>query len=473
LCSGEEVVVALSVDQTTLIDQLLSQRYLLAPLDEVHDRYYEGIQRLEQIGLAVPPELRRFETVVNWPALVVDSVTERIKLKSFILPGKEIADPGLYEGWTYNNLDSDQSLLWNDKCVYGRGFMAVGANEEESEYPLITVESPREITVKIDPRTRRVIAALRLYGDPLMYGGALLASVNEPMPKYATLYEQNSTTWLSRDDGGRWAVVDVDQHNLGRVAIVPFFNRRRTGRWQGVSEMRRAISLTDAAARSLTNLQIASETTAVPQKWALGLSKGDFVDKDGNPLPVWEAYYGAIWSSANKDAKVGQFDAASLSNFHETVNFYGGLLAGLYGLPMRYMGQQTANPPSADGIRADEARLILRAEQHMSMDADSLGQVMALYMRFRDGKWPDGNRISVDWFDAATPTYASKTDGIQKLTGGAPILSRQGGWDELGWSDARKAREKDYFDQEATDPTLERIARGLTEPPLTPVNAHT
>lgn len=455
--------VALSLDQTRLIADLLNQRSLLNPLDEKHDRYYEGLHRLEQLGLAVPPELRRFETVVNWPALVVDSVTERIRVKGFILPGEQEADQALWEGWTYNNLDSDQGLLWNDKCVYGRGFVAVGSNEEDPDYPLVTVESPREVTVKIDPRTRRPVAALRLYADPTGVPG--LDCLDPINPSYATLYEPDRTTWLERGADGKWGEIDRDDHRLGRLSLVPFFNRRRTGRWYGVSEMTRAISLSDAACRSLTNLQLAGETMAVPQRWALGMSKGDFVDKDGQPLPVWEAYFGAIWATANKDAKVGQFEAAQLRNFHETVNFYGGLVAGLYGLPMRYMGQQTANPPSADAIRADEARLVLRAEQHMSTDGDALGQVAALYQRFRTGKWPDGNRIAVDWFDPATPTYAAKVDGVQKLTGGKQILSVEGAWDELNWSEPRKSRERDYLRSEQTDPTFETVVKSLTPSP--------
>lgn len=33
----------------------------------------------------------------------------------------------------------------------------------------------------------------------------------------------------------------------------------------------------------------------------------------------------------------------------------------------------------------------------------------------------------------------------------AGIVSREGAWDELGWSEARKAKERAYFDAEADD----------------------
>lgn len=422
--------------------------------DVVYDGYFEGSQRLRRMGISVPPEMAFLETVVNWPRLVVESIEERCDVKSFIRGGDDLASAELREIWDTNNLDSEFHLAMIDSLIFGRGFLSVGANEDDPEHPLITVESPNDMVVRIDPRTRRVIGALKLYSEPDVVGFT---------DRFATLYEPDRTTWFEAAEGGHWDVTDRDNHNLGRVPVLPFFNRRRSGIWTGVSEMVDAIPLTDAACRTLTNLQVAAETHSVPQRWVLGMSKGDFVGQDGTPLPVWEAYFGAIWGSQNADAKVGQFSASDLRNFHETTNHYASLLAGLYGLPMRYLGINTANPPSADGIRADEARLIKRAERKMASAGDQLGRVMAYALRIRDKEWPEsGDRIKVEWYDAATPTYAAKVDGIQKLTGGKAILSREGGWDELGWSDARKEREKAYLADEASDPLLEQIANNLT-----------
>lgn len=431
--------MALTVDETTLLNTLSNRLSGSFARDGLMGAYYEGSQRLEHIGLAVPPELRRFETVVNWPRVTVDSLEERLDVKSLMLPDQAEASGLLREGWDANNLDSESSLAHLDAMVYGRTFVSVGANAEDSSLPLISVESPRELTAIVDPRTRRIAAALRLYG----------ATEYDPGPMFATLYLPDRTVWLERGQGsGRWVEYDRDQHNLGRVPVVMFLNRRRTGDWCGVSEMSDVIPLTDAAARALTNLQLALETHAVPRRWALGMTKGDFVDKDGNVLPTWQAYFGAIWGSANPNAKFGQFDASDLKNFHETVNHYASLVAGLTGLPMRYLGQNTQNPPSADGIRADEARLVKRAERKQRAFGDQWAWVLALYVRFKTGEWVDGNRIKLEWYDAATPTYAAKVDGIQKLTGGEPILSREGGWDELGWSEARKDTERARFASE-------------------------
>ena len=430
----------LPLDESKLVDDLSRRLFTSYPDDQRFDRYYEGSQRLAHIGLAVPPELRKFETVLNWCRTVVDSVSDRMRMKAFYLPGEDRASEALRESWDYNNLDSESIAHHQEMLILGRGFVSVGANEEDPEFPLIQVENPRELAVDIDHRHRRLRAAVRV-----------MPSENDApgTPSNAVLYLPDSTMRLKRDQG-RWVVEDRDDHGLGRVPLVMFLNRRRVGQWTGVSEMVDAIPLVDAAARSLTNLQLAGETHSVPQKYVLGMSKGDFVDAEGKPIPAWEAYFNAIWANQNKDAKVGQFAASDLSNFHNTVDHYASKLAGLYGLPARYVGITSVNPAAEGAIRAEEARLILNVEKKAALAGDGWGWVMGLVERFRTGEWVSGSRIKTDWFDAGTPTYAQRADALTKMyNSGQGILSREGVWEELGWSEARMERERSRFEAEA------------------------
>ena len=430
----------LPLDESKLVDDLSRRLFTSYADDQRFDRYYEGSQRLAHIGLAVPPELRKFETVLNWCRTVVDSVSDRMRMKAFYLPGEDRASEALRESWDYNNLDSESIAHHQEMLILGRGFVSVGANEEDPEFPLIQVENPRELAVDIDHRHRRLRAAVRV-----------MPSENDApgTPSNAVLYLPDSTMRLKRHQG-RWVVEDRDDHRLGRVPLVMFLNRRRVGQWTGVSEMVDAIPLVDAAARSLTNLQLAGETHSVPQKYVLGMSKGDFVDAEGKPIPAWEAYFNAIWAIQNKDAKVGQFAASDLSNFHNTVDHYASKLAGLYGLPARYVGITSVNPAAEGAIRAEEARLILNVEKKAALAGDGWGWVMGLVERFRTGEWVSGSRIKTDWFDAGTPTYAQRADALTKMyNSGQGILSREGVWEELGWSEARMERERSRFEAEA------------------------
>jgi hypothetical protein len=222
--------------------------------------------------------------------------------------------------------------------------------------------------------------------------------------------------------------------------------------------MKDVIPLVDSAARAITNLQIALETHAVPQKWVLGMSKGDFVDADGNPIPAWQSYYSAIWANQRQDAKVGQFSASDLKNFHDTINHYGQMVSSVTGLPTRYLGQTSVNPAAEGAIRADESRLVLNAEGKASNWGDGWGWVQGIAERFRTGTWPMANQIKTEWFDAGTPTFAQKADALTKLyANGTGVIARESVQDEMGWSQAKKDRDRAYREAESQDPYLARL----------------
>lgn len=413
------------------------------------DGYYEGAQRLEQLGLAIPPQLQRFTVIVAWPQVAVDAVDERLDVEGFRWPDTEDADEGLWRMWQANNLDEQAQQAHLDALIYGRSYVCVGANEADKDTPLVTAESPREVVTIQDPRTRSTRAALRLWTDERTGENAS-----------ATLYLPDVTVWLVWDQGG-WAEVDRDDHQLGMVPVVPLLNRARTRRVCGVSEMSPVIPLTDAAARALTNAQVAQETHAVPQRGVLGASQGDFVDAEGKPLTVWEAYFGAVWMLQNENAKTFQFDASDMANFERMINLYARLVSGVAGLPPNYLGLAADDASSADAIRSREARLVKRCERKQGCFSGAWEQVMALAVRLRDGVWnPDAALLETVWRNPATPTRAQQSDAAVKLVQ-ADIIPREAAWEDLGYGPARRAKLREQFRRQQDDDPVSAIARAL------------
>lgn len=441
--------------------------------DELMSRYFEGTQRIEQLGMAVPPAYRRFLLIVNWPGMYVESVESRQDVRSQILPGQPTADPQLNMIWDANNLDAELSLFLQDRYVYGRAFFSVGSNEDDPSAPLIHVESPREMSAFVDVRRRRMMSAAKFYGGETLSGPDTTAPTGNPLslgsgPTNATLYRPDETVWAARDDStGRWAEVDRDRHNLGRVPVTMSLCRRRSGSWVGTSLMKRVNDITDAAARALTNMQFASEAHGIPQRYALGVQSGDFIDADGNPLPAWEAYFNAIWANKNPEIKVGQFAASDLKNFETQLTMYGRLAGSATLMPTRYFGLTATNPPSADSIRAEEAQLVKFVERQNAQVGSVVGWTSALALRFANGEWVDGSRIAVEWHDPSTPTVAQREDALMKRRS-VGVLSRQGYWDELGWTEQRKDKEQQYLDEEASADPVFAAARTLTQPTSAP-----
>ncbi|MGW1059342.1 phage portal protein [Micromonospora rubida] len=454
----------LSDDEKTLLNRLQIKVGRAERRNRVLEAYYEGEQRVEQLGLAIPPELRRFLTIAAWPGTYADEIAARTTLEGFELPDATEADEQLWRIWQANGLDSEAKLGQLDAIVRGSSFVVVGAGdadtpdapspeggdddrERSAEIPLITVESSDEMAVELSPRTRQPVGAAKFYSDDGI--------------AHATLYLPDVTIWLKRQSAA-WVEMDRDEHDLGVVPVVPLVRGARLSRRDGRSIFTRIIGLTDAAARALTNGQVATEALAVPQRWAAGLSPEDFRDpKTGETLPTWEAYFGALWASKNPEAKFGAFSAADLANFDVIVSLYAKLVSGVSGLPMRYLGQATTNPPSAEGILADESRVIKQVEDYQTALEAAWERVMKIAVRIRDGRWdPRMEQLETQWRSAATPTRAQAADAAVKLVQ-QKIIPREAAWVDLGYSAARRKKLAELFAaEEARDPMAE-IARGM------------
>ena len=347
--------MALTPSELDLIERLKAELDRYALEDERNLRYYRGLQRVEQLGMAIPPTMRRFLVVVNWPRVVVDTIEHRQNVRSLILPGEETADPTLRLIWDASNLSAHVKMFNRDRMIYGRAFMSVGSNEANASLPLVRVESPREMAAFVDARREVVTSAARFYGvDPRTGAG----------PTQVTLYLPDQTVWVARSEhDGRWYEVDRDVHRLGAVPVVMHLNRRMSSGWVGESQMSDIIPLTDSAARTLTNLQFAIEAHGIPKLWTIGAKQGDFINADGTPIPQWEAYFDAIHFLTDPAAKVGQTQRRRrLKNFESAVNLYGKQAATVTGFPARYFGLHTTNPPAEGAIRADEAQLVESVE---------------------------------------------------------------------------------------------------------------
>jgi hypothetical protein len=121
-----------SDDDVKVIKRLVGQIQTNLPGLIRLERYHEGQQRLEHIGLAVPPELRHFETVVNVPRMAVSEPERRQSLRAFYRVGDSTKeDPALREAWEFNNLGSESTLMQTDEKLFGRSFVMVGTNSDD------------------------------------------------------------------------------------------------------------------------------------------------------------------------------------------------------------------------------------------------------------------------------------------------------------------------------------------------------
>lgn len=408
-------LLTLSDDELALINMLradmLRDRYALL----LRDAYFNGEQLVRDLGISIPPQLKGLHTVIGWPRVGVESLEERLDLEAFRwADGSDSTE--LAEIAEANDLFDESSLAHLDALTYGREYLAVGSGDCGTPDcpPLITVESPLDMTLMWDARIRMGVAALReCQADTYVESG--------PEERMLVLYLPDQTVTALPSPSGGWEVVDRDMHQLGVVPVVRMANRQRTADRIGKSEITpEVMSITDAACRRLMGMEVAAEFFGAPQRYILGASESAFQDADGTAKSAWETYIGRVLAlERDEDGNVptvGQFAAHDPTAMTRIIDLYARIMSSQFGLPPHMLGYTTDNPASADAIRSTEAKLVKRSERRIRRFGAAWQQAMRLALWVRDGEPPDkARRIETVWRNPATPTVAAQADATVKL----------------------------------------------------------
>lgn len=400
-------LLALSDDESNLLDALRTDLMACRYPMELRDCYYNGEQLIRDLGISIPPQLKGLHTVIGWPQIGVDALEQRLDIEAWRYADAPEESGELADLAEVNDLIAESQLAHLDSFIYRRSYVAVGSADEEGDPPVITVESPLDMTLFFDARKRAVTSALRMY--------------KEEDQQAAVLYLPDQTINLVESMDGGWEVVDRDVHNLGVVTVVRIANRQRVADRSGRSEITPAVmSITDAACRTLLGMEVAREFYGAPQRYILGASESAFQDAEGNPKSAWETYIGRVLALERDEdgeiPQVGTFAAYDPSAYTKIVDLYARIMATQLGLPPHYLGYTTDNPASADAIRSTEAQLVKRAERKQTTLSAVWAQVLRLALLVSTGEIPDrARRIETVWRNPATPTLAAQTDAAVKL----------------------------------------------------------
>ena len=344
-------LLTLSDDELALVNMLradmMRDRYALL----LRDAYFNGEQLVRDLGISIPPQLKGLHTVIGWPRVGVESLEERLDLEAFRwADGADSSE--LAEIAEANDLFDESSLAHLDALVYGREYLAVGSGDCGAADcpPLISAESPLDMTLMWDARLRMGTAALReCAADTYIESG--------PEERMLVLYLPDQTVMCLPSESGGWEVIDRDIHNLGVVPVVRMANRQRTADRVGKSEITpEVMSITDAACRRLMGMEVAAEFFGAPQRYILGASESAFQDADGAAKSAWETYIGRVLAlERDEDGQVpsvGQFAAHDPTGMTKIIDLYARIMSSQFGLPPHMLGYTTDNPASADAIRS-------------------------------------------------------------------------------------------------------------------------
>lgn len=389
-------------------------------------QYYDGEQPLYYLLRILAEQDDRFGALtINWCEKFIDSIDRRMFVEGFILGGTDNPDDDLWSIWTRNDMAEFQSENNVASLVAANSYVMVGPSDEGA---LITVEAPDSMAVEIDPRTRRVVAALKFYKSDQE------ATTDDRAVLQIPNWNTGGSRLIEFEAGKKvaqtkqaWMSAASKLQSSPEIPVVPFPNRQRQR--VGRSELRVLKPIVDAANFTATSMMATVLHHAMPRMLAINVAETLFMNEDGsvNREAVKNAT-GALWIvPADTDEEgnvpehaptpdIKQLPASDLRNFHETLNTLARIGSGLCDLPPHSLGFGVSdNPASADGIRASENDMVARVERHMIARGNGYERVMRLAMAV-EGKDPaKASGLETVWRSAATPTQASKADAAVKM----------------------------------------------------------
>lgn len=409
-------------------------------------KYVDLEQPLTYVARILLEQENRFPALlIAWPELVLDSLEERLDIEGFRLAGQDTANEELWDVWQGNDLDEGSGEAHYAALATDKAFIMVGPGD--GSVPLATVEYQDQVAIEIDPRSRRPWVGLKTWqenqADASIVDRAVLYKPDNTFVEFEAGEPVNSGTI------GDWMRLLIDNPTMPMIPIVPMLNRPRRG--VGRSELVALKPIVDGANQIATNMMAGIEHHAVPRRYALGVSEKDFVDENGNQIPLWKAATGPVWAvpPAETDqgdpvqVQLGQFNSSDLRNFHESIKQMATLAASLYGLPPNYMGYTSDNPVSAEAIRYSQDRLVKRAERRQRTFGGAWERAMRIAWAIMGNNPDEVANLETVWRDPATPTRAAMADAAQKLAPGIPLLDREAAWDFLNLTEQQKRGMRD------------------------------
>jgi hypothetical protein len=401
--------------------------------------YYEGHHR---IVLDTAEHQAAFSSFlsglrVNVCPAVVDALTDRLKVKGFTAPTgtpKAIAERA-GQLWEELGLARTANRVHSEAVSTGDAFLLVWPDVDGVPrcYPHTSLEMCHAHDAE---RPEIITKAGKLWRDGKRYRITLYYS--DRIEKYITRKDVEVGSMLKAD-----AFIPLDSpepwplpNDYGKVPVFHFpYNANSHG--HGISALRDVIPIQDSINHTMINRAVTIDFAAYPMRVFIGVEAD--VDEYGRPLTPIRSGIDKIQTLANPDAKVAQFDAASMVPFHDALSTDLNMITVITGIPPHHFQTGGGDFPSGEALKTSESRLVNRVVDTQIDLGGEWGQVLSFVVTIADGI--ADARLLTEWYDAET---RSEND---EVTRSATKVERIGVpeskvWEELGYTDIEIAAMK-------------------------------
>lgn len=385
--------------------------------NQLRTTYYDGKNRLRDLGISIPPQLKSVETVVGWPAKAVDALSHRIVFDGFVMPGDQEDPLGLSAVFADNRMQMELPQAITSSLIHAVSFVSVTHGDIEAGQPEILVQARSGMygTGLWDRSTRMLRAAL-----------SVSAVDDAGVPTEMVLHLPDRVGHIVRAAGGRWSAM-WRKNPVGRVLVEPLVYRPNLDRPFGRSRISRSVmSITDEAVRTVLRTEVSAEFYTAPQRYVLGLEEDAF----GEDGPGWQSILGRLFTvgrDENNDLPtVGEFRQMTMQPHTDHLRSIASRFASEASLPLGALGVVQDNPDSAEAIYAAKEDLVIEAGNAGNSYGAGLVRVGQNVVTLRDGldSPPDEMRwLQANWRNPATPSVVSAADAAVKQVAAVPWLA--------------------------------------------------
>lgn len=408
----------------------------------------------------------------NWCQPVAQAPIERIQYLGARIPqGSEDVygvDKTLAEDWNRNDGDRGLAEALLMMTVARRSYGLVSRTDDG---PRLTFENPDSAAVMYDGQSRRRIAGMLVWSDDTT--------------EYAELLLKDTVLSLTRKKldlfGGERVAAGITgwefssstekpteyRHGLGVVPLVEFRNQSLLDN-DPISDIGQVMPMQDAInlvwAYTLNSLDFMS----LPGRVVLNgeIPKEDILDEHGEkvgerPMELDSLVRDRIAWLEGEGVSIAEWRPATVDGFSKIIEQAIGHVAAQTRTPSHYLISSSANVPAA-GYELAEAGLVSKAIERISYANHPVMELSRLMAVARDDM-QRAEAISKGrpiWKKAQYRSEAQLMDGLIKMRqAGFPFewLAEEYG---LGPEDVKRVMEMKR--QEASDPTLEKVAAGLS-----------
>lgn len=302
--------------------------------------YYDMKTRVAAISSVIPENFEHLMSVLGWCQKSVDVLADRLVFDGF---GND--DFYLNELFDMNNRDIFSGSAIKDGLIGSCSFVYISA--DETGYPRLQAIDGGEATGILDPITY------------LLTEGFAVLSRDErtDLPVTEAYFTAGNTTIY------RYGKPEtVIPNSTGHPLLVPMIFKPSAKRPFGHSRITRSnMAVMRSAVRTLWRSEISAEFYSFPQKYITNLDPASY-----DAFDKWKATIASFLYFEKGDEGdhpiLGQFQQQSMTPYADQLKMFASVFAGENGLTLDDLGFTTANPTTAEAIKAAHENLRLTAQ---------------------------------------------------------------------------------------------------------------